>query len=168
MIGDCGGEGSSSQGCHEATIRQEGDPYKLLSRRDGLAPSTSPSRQSARYLARAVRGHQANLTCDICSGGTEQRNSEMDCSRQTHEKWTTPDARVLNVILLHEADDEEVEADDEEMEADPEQADDHKLTVEQSTQLDGVLQKRAVVLSVDSGKVSRVNHVINTGSASPH
>ena len=47
------------------------------------------------------------------------------------------------------------------------QADDHKLTVEQSTQLDDVLQKWAVVLSADPGRVSIVNHALNTGSASP-
>ena len=72
----------------------------------------------------------------------------------------TPDARVLNVILLHEVDDEEVEAN-------PEQADDNKLTVEQSTQLDDVLQEWAVVLSADPDRMSIVNHAINTGSVSP-
>ena len=45
MIEEMWGEGSSSQGCHEATIQQEGDPYKLLTRRDGLVPSTHGSRR---------------------------------------------------------------------------------------------------------------------------
>ena len=73
--------------------------------------------------------------------------------------WTTPDASVLSVLLLHDEEDEEIVS--------AVKDDEHPLTEQQRHQLNQTLLQWEKTLNSEPGKVSTTVHVINTGSSSP-
>ena len=73
--------------------------------------------------------------------------------------WTTPDASVLRVLLLHDEEDEEIVS--------TVKDDEHPLTDQQRHQLNQTLLQWEKTLNPEPGKVSTTVHVINTGSSSP-
>ena len=73
--------------------------------------------------------------------------------------WTTPDASVLSILLLHDEEDEEIVL--------TVKYDEHPLTEQQRHQLNQTLLQWEKTLNPEPGKVSTTVHVINTGSSSP-
>ena len=73
--------------------------------------------------------------------------------------WTTPDASVLSILLLHDEEDEEIVS--------TVKDDEHPLTEQQRHQLNQTLLQWEKTLNPEPGKVSTTVHVINTGSSSP-
>ena len=73
--------------------------------------------------------------------------------------WTTPDASVLSVLLLHDEEDEEIVS--------TVKDDEHPRTEQQRHQLNQTLLQWEKTLNPEPGKVSTTVHVINSGSSSP-
>ncbi len=73
--------------------------------------------------------------------------------------WTTPDASVLSVLLLHDEEDEEIVS--------AVKDDEYPLTEQHRHQLNQTLLQWENTLNPELGKVSTTVHVINTGSSSP-
>ena len=72
--------------------------------------------------------------------------------------WTTPDASVLSILLLHDEEDEEIVS--------TVKDDEHPRTEQQRHQLNQTLLQWEKTLNPEPGKVSTTVHVINTGSSS--